>query len=261
MTGDSSGLGRAAAARLAGLGDRVYGASRHAPERPFAWRHLTMDVTDPASVGAAVATIVAAEDRLDAVVHFAGVSFAGAVEETTAEEAARHFDVNYFGAVRLLAAVLPVMRRQSGGRIVVVGSIAGLIGLPYLAHYSAAKAALDRLVEALRPEVTPFGIEVAIVHPGDYRTDISAKGGRAAASGQTGCYGEACGRALAFYADKEVRGPLPDHLARRIEALLARRRLPPVAVVGLPLERLGVIGKRLLPSRLFEWLMSRLYGP
>lgn len=261
VTGDSSGLGHATATLLAASGYAVYGASRDQPTGPPAWRHLTADVTDDASVRAAVAAVVAAEGRLDAVIHFAGVSLAGPVEETSAAEAQRHFDVNYFGTVRVIGAALPVMRRQGRGRLIVIGSIAGLIGLRYLAHYSAAKAALDGLVEALRGEVQPFGVEATIVHPGDYRTDISFKGTKCAASGPASPYAGDYQRSLRFYADAEARGPEPAHLARRILALLGRRHLPVRVVIGAPLERLGVVAKKLLPSRLFERLMAVVYGP
>lgn len=261
VTGDSSGLGHATAALLADAGDIVYGASRSAPPGTPAWRHLTMDVTDEATVEAAISTIVRSEGRLDAVVHFAGVNLAGPVEETSAEEATRHFDVNYFGTVRVLRAAIPVMRRQRGGRLIVIGSIAGLIGLRFLAHYSAGKAALDVLVEALRGEVAPYGIEVAIVHPGDYCTQISTKGSRCAAGGAGSPYAGVFERWAAFYARCEAHGPAPAHLASRVAALLRRRRLPVRVIVGSPLERLGIIGKTLLPSRLFQRLMGIVYGP
>jgi NAD(P)-dependent dehydrogenase (short-subunit alcohol dehydrogenase family) len=133
-----------------------------------------MDVTDEASVQRAIDAVMAQEGRIDALVHCAGVSLAGAVEDATVEEGKHQFDTNYFGAVRVLRAVLPVMRRQRSGRVLVIGSIAGLIGLPFLGHYSASKFALDGLIQAMRFEVAPFGIEVCLVHPGDYCTAISA---------------------------------------------------------------------------------------
>ena len=112
VTGDSSGIGKAACARLSEAGWIVYGASR-SDVPGAAWSHIAMDVTDEASVTTAVADIVAQAGRLDAVVHCAGQSFVGAVEEATLAEVSRHFDLNVFGSVRVIRAVLPIMRQQA----------------------------------------------------------------------------------------------------------------------------------------------------
>ncbi|HXF53722.1 MAG TPA: SDR family NAD(P)-dependent oxidoreductase, partial [Hyphomicrobiaceae bacterium] len=154
VTGSSSGVGRACCARLSDGTRRVYGASRTA-SLDTGWLHIGMDVTDDASVERAIAEVLQREGRIDVLVHCAGVSLVGPIEETTIEEAKQHFDTNFFGAVRVIRAVLPSMRRQQAGRIIVVGSIGGLIGIPYQGHYSAGKFALDGLVEALRTEVRP----------------------------------------------------------------------------------------------------------
>lgn len=259
VTGASSGIGRACCGRLAASGRTVYGASRRVPE-DVAWTHLAADVTDEASVTSVVETVLQREGRLDVLVHSAGVSLAGPVEETSIEEARRHFDVNYFGALRTIRTVLPAMRRQGGGRIIVIGSIGGLIGLRYLAQYSAAKFALDGLVEALRPEIAPFGVEATIVHPGDFETELSASGATTAASQPGSPYWSAFQRAAAFYREAEAQARSPAVLARRIDALLERRRLPVRMVVGTTVETLGVAAKRSLPSSVFERILKASYG-
>ena len=114
------------------------------------------------------------KSRLDALVACAGMGLAGSLEDTDDDEARRQFDTNFFGTTRTIRAVLPVMRKQSSGKILVIGSIGGLIGLPFVAYYSASKFALDGLVEALRGEVAPFGIQATIVHPGDINTAFGA---------------------------------------------------------------------------------------
>ncbi len=106
VTGCSSGIGKACCERLSRSGRRVYGASRSACE-PEGWRYVPMDVTDEASVEQAVAAVLAAEGRIDALVHCAGISLAGSIEDTTVEEAKGHFDINFFGTVRVVRAVLP----------------------------------------------------------------------------------------------------------------------------------------------------------
>ncbi len=259
VTGSSSGIGRACCERLVASGRIVYGASRSQPTG-VAWPQLTMDVTDRDQVSAAVAEVVAREGRIDAVVHSAGVSLVGAFEETALAEARRHFDVNYFGAFHVMQAVLPVMRRQRSGRLLVIGSIGGLIGLPYASQYSATKFALDGMIEAIRPELRAFGIDAAVVHPGDFRTEVGANRLTTAATQPGTPYFEACQRAVAFYGEAELRARTPEPLARVIDALLDRRRVPARVIVGTSLEAAGVAAKRLLPSRLFEYVFSKAYG-
>lgn len=260
VTGDSSGIGRACCEQLAASGRVVYGASRSEPASAT-WRHLAMDVTDEASVGNAIATVLAREKRIDAVIHAAGVSFGGPFEETTIDEAQRHFDVNYFGAVRVMRAVLPQMRAQGSGKLMIVGSIGGLIGLRYLSSYSASKFALDGLIESIRPELSPFGIEATVIHPGDFRTELSAKASASAATKPGSPYFDPLQKARAFYRQAEEQARHPNVLARKIDRLLERRKLPVRVVVGTAIELIGVQAKFALPSRMFEFIMGKTYGP
>jgi len=260
VTGDSSGIGRASCEHLAARGRTVYGASRTEPEGA-AWAHLHMDVADAASVAEAVAHILDREGCIDAVVHSAGVSLAGPFEETSISEAHRHLDVNYFGAVRVIRAVLPAMRRQGRGKLLIIGSIGGLIGLRYLGHYSASKFALDGLVESVRAEINPLGIDATIIHPGDFNTALRANRTTSAATQPGSPYYDVFRRTVEFYNKSEAQARSPEILARKIDALLDRERLPVRVVVGTPLERLGVAAKNWLPSRLFEIIVGKVYGP
>jgi NAD(P)-dependent dehydrogenase (short-subunit alcohol dehydrogenase family) len=258
VTGSSSGIGRACCDRLAAGGRRVYGASRKAVDA-VPWTYVAMDVTDDASVERAVEEVMRREGRIDALVHCSGVSLAGSFEDTTVEEAKRQFDTNFFGAVRVMRAVLPIMRQQRAGKILVIGSIGGLIGLPYIGYYSASKFALDGLVEAMRMEVRPFGIEATVVHPGDFNTQISANQVLCGNAGAQSAYDVICRRTIEIY-DTAVRRARPaDVVAHRIERLLARRRLPVRSVLGTPSEVMGVWLKSTLPSRGFEYLFRKSY--
>lgn len=265
VTGDSSGIGAAVCARLSAAGWQVYGASRREPEHrdpgTKAWTHLSVDVTDEASVANAINHVSDDAGRLDAVVLCAGQSFASPVEEASIEEAKSHLDVNFHGAVRVLRAALPIMRQQGHGKIIVVGSIGGLIGLPFFGYYSAAKFALDGLIESMRPEIAPFGIDASIVHPGAVDTKISLNRISTRNSDETSPYYGAFQRNVAFHEATERDGCSPDYIARHIEGLLNRRRMPVRSVAGQILEKLGVFAKRVMISRHFEYLMSRAYGP
>ncbi|RTL70982.1 MAG: SDR family oxidoreductase [Hyphomicrobiales bacterium] len=261
VTGSSSGLGRACADLLArSPGNIVYGASRSAPE-VHDWTHMPMDVTDDAAVENGIAAILAREGRIDAVVHCAGMCVAGPIETATVAEGQLQFDTNYFGALRIIKAVLPGMRARRGGKIVLIGSIAGLISLPFQAHYSASKFALDGLTEALRAEIAPFGIEATVVHPGDYDTPFGRHRKKSVRSEPSSAYAEAFTKAMRFYEAAEQNGSDAHAFARHIERLLARKHLPAKAIVGLPLEKAGVWAKAVLPSRLFEQVFRLAYGP
>lgn len=133
---------------------------------------LVLDVRKNASVRACVDEVIATTGRIDVLVNNAGIAVEGAVEETSIDEIKSVMETNVFGAIRMIQAVLPVMRKQRSGRIVNIGSIAGFVPLPYSAAYCASKHALRGLSESLDHEVRGFGIRVSIVEPGFIRTDI-----------------------------------------------------------------------------------------
>ena len=260
VTGCSSGIGKEICEELGTAGMRVYGASRSTCT-PRLWTYQSMDVTDEAAVLAVVDEIVRREGRIDAVVTCAGISLAGSVEDTSLAEAQRQLDTNFYGTVRVIRAVLPIMRKQRSGKLVVIGSIGGLIGLPYIAYYSAAKFALDGLVEALRTEVEPFGIQATIVHPGDFDTQLGVNRTYSAQAQTQSAYRDAFEKRCAFYAAQENKAPPPKAVAHKVKKILLLRSLPVRVIVGSPLEKLGVLAKALLPSRIFELVLRIAYAP
>src|SRR5438067_10718829 len=157
ITGCSSGIGRATAGRLARAGWTVYGTARR-PETigdlaSLGCRTLALDVTDEASVRAAVAAIEAAEGAVGVLVNNAGYSQSGALETVPPERIRRQFDTNVFGLLRLVQLVLPGMRRQQWGRIVNLSSMGGRLTLPGAGAYHASKYAVEALSAALRFDV------------------------------------------------------------------------------------------------------------
>lgn len=134
---------------------------------------LEVDVTDSSAVVQAVQRVVQNEGRLDAVVNNAGYVLWGPVEETAVEEIQREFDVNVFGAVRVVQAAAPVMRRQRSGVVVQMSSISGrVVAGPFWGHYAASKFALEALSEAFAYELCPFSVRVVLIEPGSYETTI-----------------------------------------------------------------------------------------
>jgi short-subunit dehydrogenase len=174
VTGASRGIGRALAEELAGRGHRVYAASRSWSESAtnLSFQNVTMDVQDDESVNTAVSKVAEGEQRIDVLINNAGVSHCGPVEETPVESVRDLFETNYLGIVRTVRAVLPLMRRQGFGTIVNVGSAGGKIAIPFQAHYSASKFAVEGLTESLWQELRGHGIRVLLIEPGDVKTEI-----------------------------------------------------------------------------------------
>jgi NAD(P)-dependent dehydrogenase (short-subunit alcohol dehydrogenase family) len=164
ITGASKGIGRATAAEFARRGHRVVATARD-PRSLTGLdvdQRLSLDVTDPASVAAAVE----AAGEIDVLVSNAGVIFYAAVEAIPPDKFAEIFDLNTVGALRVAQAVLPGMRARGHGRLLFMSSVAGRIVLPPGAAYAATKWALEALVESLAIEVAPFGLEAALLEPG-----------------------------------------------------------------------------------------------
>ena len=176
ITGASSGIGRAVASVFAANGFEVFGTSRN-PHRtePIAGVELiALDVTDAASVTAAVTTVVARAGRIDILVNNAGFGVLGAAEESSTAQAQDLFDTNFFGLVRLTREVLPYLRAQGSGRIVNVGSVLGFLPAPYAALYAASKHAIEGYSESLDHETRDFGVRVTVVEPGYTSTSFEA---------------------------------------------------------------------------------------
>lgn len=259
VVGASSGMGALIAARLADLGHTVFGASRRVAEGQR-FTPLKLDVTDDSSVTAALEHVRQSAGRIDAIVHCAGISIAGALEDTTVEEAKALFDTNYFGAVRVTRAALPIMRAQRHGQIMLVGSIGGLIGLPFIGHYSASKFALDGFMQALRTEIRPFGVDATVIHPGDYKTAIAANQLTAACADENSPYAQVCTRTVDLYTANVDAAPEPKAVADLVVRLFARKRLAPNYIVGSTIEKAGVGLKSWLPASSFEFVMRKIYG-
>jgi NAD(P)-dependent dehydrogenase (short-subunit alcohol dehydrogenase family) len=176
VTGASSGIGAATTERLATAGYKVYGTSRRgaqAGQRSFTM--LSLDVTSDASVEAAVSDVIRLEGRIDLLVNNAGFGVAPAgAEESSLEQARAIFDTNFFGIVRMTRAVAPHMRRRGTGRIINIGSVLGLVPMPYSALYAASKHAVEGYSESLDHELRTRGIRVSIIEPAYTKTQFDA---------------------------------------------------------------------------------------
>ena len=176
VTGASSGIGEATAARLAAAGYQVFGTSRRgaqAGERSF--EMLALDVTSDRSVEAAVAEVMRRAGRIDLLVNNAGFTVSlGGAEETSIAQAQSIFDTNFFGIVRMTRAVVPHMRKQGNGRILNISSVLGFLPAPYMAIYGATKHAVEGYSESLDHELRTRGIRVSVIEPAYTRTQFEA---------------------------------------------------------------------------------------
>lgn len=182
ITGCSSGLGRALAARVLAWGHRLIATARD-PETlaelvatdPDRCRALALDVADAAQVASVVAQAAEAFGRLDVVVNNAGYGLVGAVEEYDDAQITRNFETNFFGALRVIRAALPILRSQRRGHFVNLSAAAVIANYPGFSIYGATKWALEGVSESLAAEVRPLGLKVTIVQPGPFRTDFVAR--------------------------------------------------------------------------------------
>jgi short-subunit dehydrogenase len=260
VTGASSGIGAASAFLLAKNGCRVYGASRRGrvPGSDSGLENLfplVMDIADEESAARGVETVFEKEGRLDILVHAAGNGLAGPVETSAASDAAAQMDVHYFGALRLLNRILPQMRRQREGRIVLVGSVAGIFSIPFQTLYSSSKAALAMLAEGIRLEMKPFNVSCTIIMPGDVQTGFTACRRRLS------CPEEllpAMNHALGIMEADEAKGMSSEKVARQILKAVQKKKPPAHITVG-GVYRLFVLLRKLLPYGLTEKLLYSFY--
>jgi NAD(P)-dependent dehydrogenase (short-subunit alcohol dehydrogenase family) len=199
ITGASSGFGRDTAETLAGAGHRVFatmrdiaGRNRLPAETLRAKRIevLEMDVTSDASVEQGVASVLEQAGRLDVLVNNAGLGSAGISEAFTADQLRALFDVNVFGMQRTLRAALPAFRRQGEGLVVNIGSFMGRVTFPFFGHYGASKFAVEALTDSYRYELSQLGIDVVLVQPSSYPTNMFASAQLPEDTARASAYGE-----------------------------------------------------------------------
>jgi NAD(P)-dependent dehydrogenase (short-subunit alcohol dehydrogenase family) len=262
ITGCSSGIGHATAKLLCREGWTVYATARK-PETLFdleqgGCKALALDVTDEASMTAAVETVVNAEGAVGVLINNAGYSQSGAVESVPMDQVRRQFETNVFGLVRMCQLVLPGMRAQRWGRIVNLSSMGGRLTFPGGGMYHASKYAVEAISDALRFEVRGFGVEVIVVEPG---LIVTSFGETAAAS-----VGDAAGPYASFNRDVAratehvYKGPLtklgggPEVVAKTIAGALKADR-PKTRYPVTPSARLMMGQRRLMPDRVWDLLM------
>lgn len=256
VTGASSGIGAAVAAELVHRGYRVYGTSR----RPEAVtdpvpgvEYLALDLADESSVKACAE----AAGEVDVLVNNAGESQSGPFEELPADALERLFHINVFGAVRLTQLLLPGMRARGYGRVVMVGSMLASFPLAYRSSYVASKAALRGFADALRREVSPYGVGVTTVEPGSINTGISERRTQYLREGSP--FADEYHTMLGALNANEAKGISAETVARTVVRAIEADPPRPLYAVGSNAPVVFAL-RRLLPRSVILRMVARRHG-
>ena len=246
------------AERLHADGHSVYGTHRKATDFIPGVHYIKAESTSQEDVEKAVREVVDVEGRIDVFINNAGMGIGGPLEFCTMEDCQRQMDVNFFGMVRYIKQVVPIMREQGHGHIICLSSIGGLVGLPFQGMYSASKYAIEGYCEALRLEVSGFGINVTVIEPGDFATSFTAQRKSVSDENVNRIY-TSYARSLASIEKDENSGLKPEYLARKISSIVRKKKPGYNYIIATFLQRLSVFAKKVLPARTFAWIMKLYY--
>lgn len=256
VTGGSAGLGAEIAKTMASRGWRVWAGSRRGTAAEPGIHALRLNVTDPSSVSNALSETTAAEGRLDCLVCNAGINVSAPAEELPLELARAIVETNLWGVIHCVRAALPHLR-ETRGRILVIGSLAGLVGPPGEAFYAASKHGLRGFLESLQYETRPMGVKITLVEPGFIRTELAA--GAASDWPQMAQYDRLRAQLSAHWRQAIAGGMPPARVAVRV-ARLAEQTSPPfrtrIGRDGVWVPRL----KAVLPTEVFFGITSARFG-
>jgi len=260
ITGISSGFGKSTAEYLAQKGHVVYGTSRKEIETDNRINVLKADVTDVNSVKTAVETVLQKEGRIDILINNAGMGISGPVETALSDDIRLQMRTNFMGAVNVIQAVLPAMRKQKSGTIINISSIGGLMGLPFQGFYSASKFAIEGISEALRMELKPFNIKVVVIRPGDFFTSFTSN--RKADENISGNnpYEPQFRKSMSVIETDEKGGMKPEFFARKLARIIEKKNPNSTYIISTAEQKLAVVLKRILPDALFAGILGSHYG-
>lgn len=259
ITGASSGIGKSIGEFLVKKGYRVFGSSRN-PEKysNSLFPLFQLDVRDNDSVVTFIEKVVQEAGSIDVLINNAGIGITGPIEETPEEEIKAAFETNFFGPLKVIKAVLPVMRNQQSGLVINITSIAAYMGLPYRGFYSASKSALDITTEALRMETKQFGIEFTNVAPGDFATNI-ASGRYHAPLIDESPYRKDYGNTLNLMNAHVDSGKDPQEMAHAVYRVIESKHPGVRYKVGDFMQKFSVFLKNILPGKTYENMLMKHY--
>lgn len=255
ITGAGSGIGFATARMLKEKGYTVYNLSRH-PAKNEQSKFIFADVSDTETIKSAIEQVIAESGRIDLLITSAGMGVSGAIEFIEEQEMKRQFEVNLFGTINTVKAVLPQMRKQKSGRIICISSVAAVYSIPFQAYYSASKAAINSFVDALTNEVKPFGIEVAAVMPGDISTGFTAARSKTGAGDDI--YSGVISSAVSAMEKDEKNGMTPESVAKLVVRVAEKKHISPLYTAGFQYKAL-VFLSRIFPHKAAVKIVGKMY--
>ncbi len=263
VSGASSGLGYHTSLQLKKAGMTVISGARsyrdQEGEAENGYR-LYLDVKEKASMDRFKEQALSLAGPPDVLCCCAGVLTLGACEDYSLQELRDVMETNFFGQAMMIRRVLPLMRENGGGKIVLFSSVNGVLAVPYQGAYTASKHAVEGFAEALRMEVSPFGISVCVVEPGDHRSGSSKYRRHSVTDSTDNPYYQDYQKTVAKIDHDEKNGSDPDHLGRVIARNLLKKRLPARLLIASPDQKLAVLLHRLLPKKLFARILTLYYG-
>lgn len=270
ITGAASGIGLATSVYLAKMDYIVYagilndnekeGIAKEAIKNNIELRTIQIDVNDNELIKNGIKIILNNKNKIDVLVNNAGYGLAGFLEDCSMEEIKKQFETNFFGAIRLIKEVLPIMREQKSGYIINTGSVFGRISFPITSIYNASKAALSAITDALRIETAQFGIKFTTIEPLNIKTNFNKAVARAGKSNNSESPYK---KYMDFYLSKmananEKKLSDPAIVARKIFQILNTKNPKARYLVGKG-AKTAVIAKNILPNRLFEKMLKKKF--
>ncbi len=256
ITGVSSGIGLGNAKIFIEKGHRVYGISRRLVALD-GLNHYPGDITDSNRISEIIDDIYKKEGKIDILINSAGMGISGAVEDTLVDDAKFMFDVNFFGTFEVTKQVIPIMRANKFGKIVNISSVAAILPIAFQTFYSANKAAINLYSEGLNIELKPFNIKVINFLPGDIKTEFTAA--RKKNTLDSPVYQSRITKSIATMEKDEQSGMSVEYVSKVMYKNIMRKRPPLRKVVGLK-YKFFVFLSRLLPNRLINYIMGKIYG-
>lgn len=257
VTGASRGIGLETAKLFSGKGYRVYALSRSGKcEETENIIPLACDVTDEEAVKRVFRRIYEESGRIDILVNNAGFGISGAVEFTDETQAKKQFEVNFFGCFLCCKCVADYMRKNGGGRIINISSLAAELSIPFQAFYSASKAAVNSLTLALANELRPFHISVCALMPGDVKTGFTDA--REKQEGDGGVYADVIKKSVATMENDERNGMPAEKIAEAVLSLAEKKKVKPLSTKGAKYKFFAVLAK-LLPASAVNRVVGMLY--
>ena len=265
----AQGMGREVAKMLAARGATIAGFDldpegietlKAELDAAGARHHLVpLDITDRPGILEFRDTVLEKFQRVDTVLSNVGIGFFGPFEEVVLEDALKCLEINVIGAAAVFQAFLPSMREKGTGKLIAMSSLVAQVPFPFESIYSASKFALEGLVLSLRYEVEPFGIHVALIEPGDFKTSITNNRIKASGTGEHSPYADRYNTALTLTENEERNGQPPDKLAVLLEKIITHPSPKVRYTIGKLEQRFSTLYKRWAPASMYERSFMKYY--